>query len=98
MLVILRDVLRFGKVRFKDLLETDERISTNVLTNRLKKLEASGLITSSLYNEHPPRLEYKPTPAAWAMLPAIEALATWGKEYLSDVSTETLEFKRRRGR
>jgi len=92
MLVILRDVLRYGSVRFKHLLEADERIATNVLAGRLKRLEDAGLIRSAPYQENPPRLEYMPTEAAWALLPAIEALATWGKAHLGDVDQGTIDF------
>src|SRR3954470_815264 len=60
-LLVVRDLL-LGKTRFGDFLQSSEGIPTNILTERLKRLEEAGLITTSQYSEHPPRYEYHLTP------------------------------------
>lgn len=44
-LLILRDMLLHHKTRFKEFLNSKEKIATNILTNRLKTLTDKGLIT-----------------------------------------------------
>jgi DNA-binding HxlR family transcriptional regulator len=78
-LLIVRDLLR-GKTRYGDFAASSEHIPTNILADRLKRLERQGLITSSLYNEHPPRREYHLTVAGWELRRVIEAMARWGLE------------------
>ena len=43
-LLILRDFILHKKTRFKELISSKEKISTNILTNRLKSLQNKGLI------------------------------------------------------
>jgi DNA-binding HxlR family transcriptional regulator len=78
-LLIVRDLL-FGKTRYGDFASSNEHIPTNILADRLKRLERYGLITSSLYSEHPPRREYHLTAAGWELRRVIEAIARWGLE------------------
>ncbi|MBV1858627.1 MAG: helix-turn-helix transcriptional regulator [Nannocystaceae bacterium] len=93
-LVLLRDVLLHGTIRFGQLKDAAERISTNILTDRLRQLEAAGLITATPYQERPLRHEYSATDKGRDMLPAIEALATWGREHVQGVSRGTLVLGR----
>jgi DNA-binding HxlR family transcriptional regulator len=78
-LLLVRDLLR-GKTRYGELAASSERIPTNILADRLKKLERYGLITSTLYSEHPPRREYHLTVAGWELRRVLEAMARWGLE------------------
>ncbi len=80
-LVIIRDLLR-GPRRFADLASTPEGITRSVLSERLKLLEAEGIVDRSLYSEHPPRAEYRLTAKGRALGPALGALARWGTRYL----------------
>jgi DNA-binding HxlR family transcriptional regulator len=43
-LLILRDFIFYNKTRFKELISSEEKISTNILTNRLKSLQKLGMI------------------------------------------------------
>jgi DNA-binding HxlR family transcriptional regulator len=79
-LLVIRDLAR-GHTRFADLMTELRGISPNVLSDRLKHLEQEGLVTSSLYSEHPPRAEYRLTEKGEALFPALRALAAWGREY-----------------
>src|SRR3982074_375091 len=53
----IRDLFA-GKHRFGDFLTSPEHIPTNILAERLKRLERAGLIATAPYSEHPPRFEY----------------------------------------
>jgi len=53
-LLIVRDLFR-GKSTYGELLDSFEKIPTNILAERLKRLEAAGIITSSPYQERPVR-------------------------------------------
>ena len=59
-ILILRD-LAFGDRRFVDLQTSLEGIAPNLLTARLKGLEAGGMVRRVAYSERPPRARYKLT-------------------------------------
>src|SRR5216117_155764 len=46
-LVILRDIIFWGKHAYGEFLKSDERIATNILANRLEYLESEGLISKT---------------------------------------------------
>jgi DNA-binding HxlR family transcriptional regulator len=80
-LVSIRDLLR-GVTRFADLASAPEGITRSVLSERLKLLEAEGIVRRSFYSEHPPRAEYRLTTKGLALGPTLGALARWGTRYL----------------
>jgi DNA-binding HxlR family transcriptional regulator len=80
-LLILRDLL-LGKSRYGQFLASPEGISTNLLADRLQRLEQAGLITSVPYSQHPVRVDYHLTPAGRALHPVVHALASWGLGHL----------------
>lgn len=80
-LLIIRDLLG-GKSRFGEFLASAEHIPSNILAERLKRLEQHGLISSTPYSQHPPRVEYHLTAAGRELGRAVDALATWGVEHI----------------
>lgn len=80
-MVILRDLLT-GKSRFGQLLESPERITTNVLTDRLVRLEAHGLIERRAYSERPPRFEYVLTEKGAGLLPVLQEISRWANRHI----------------
>src|SRR6266581_1116206 len=76
-LLVIRDLFS-GKHRFGDFLASPEKIPTNILAERLKRLEAAELISTQSYSEHPPRFEYHLTEAGRALAPVVDAVASWG--------------------
>jgi DNA-binding HxlR family transcriptional regulator len=56
----------------------------DVLTDRLRKLEAAGIVERRLYNEHPPRYEYHLTQAGRELFPVTISLLTWGAKWAMD--------------
>ena len=76
--LLVVDALRLGPRRFNDLLEAIPGIASNVLSGRLKHLEANGVITSRPYQHRPPRLAYELTAAGKNLAGALLVLAQWG--------------------
>ena len=79
-LLIIRDLL-LGKRRYQEFLTSPERIATNILADRLKKLEAAGLVIQQAYQQKPVRYEYILTKKGEDLRPVLEALIKWGKAY-----------------
>ncbi len=78
--LVLRDLSGGGR-RFQDLLTSLEGISPNLLADRLKTLEAHGIVGRSFYSEHPPRAQYRLTEKGTALQPTLDALRDWGERY-----------------
>ena len=76
-LLVVRDLMR-GKRRYAEFLESSEKIPTNILADRLKRLVAKGLVRSHRYSQHPPRLEYELTPKGEDLRPVMHAMVDWG--------------------
>ena len=87
-LLIIRDIF-FGKSRYKEFQNSEEKIPTNILANRLKRLEKSGLIKKSPYQEHPVRYEYNLTDTGKSLLPVIKAIVSWGNKQLAGTKQRT---------
>jgi DNA-binding HxlR family transcriptional regulator len=86
-ILVLRAAFR-GIRRFDDFC-ADLGVARPILTARLRKLVAGGLMTKELYQEHPPRYEYRLTPAGVALSPAIVALVRWGEQFVSTGAATT---------
>jgi DNA-binding HxlR family transcriptional regulator len=78
-LLVIRDLFA-GKRRYGEFLSSPEGIPTNILAERLKRLESAGLVASALYSQHPPRYEYELTARGRALMPVLDAVAIWGLE------------------
>jgi DNA-binding HxlR family transcriptional regulator len=77
-LLILRDLIFMKKKRFEEFLESPERISTNILTDRLHKLEKAGLVEKAPYGNHRLRMAYTVTEKGKSLVPIIKAIVEWG--------------------
>jgi DNA-binding HxlR family transcriptional regulator len=80
-LLIVRDVL-LGLRRF-DEIQADLGIARNVLQARLTRLADHGVLERRLYQERPPRCEYRLTEKGLALWPTMVALMNWGNRYAS---------------
>ncbi|TWP50338.1 helix-turn-helix transcriptional regulator [Lentzea tibetensis] len=81
-LLIVRDLLAAGQLRYGEFLESAEHIPTNTLADRLKKLEQAGVLERELYSEHPPRAVYRLTKAGRELGAVVDAMADWGVRHL----------------
>jgi DNA-binding HxlR family transcriptional regulator len=91
-LLVIRDMMFFGKQRFEEFLESPEGISTNILANRLKSLEEMGLIEKQPYGSHSRRMNYQLTELGMSLRPILKAMGVWGLKNIPD--TKTPERKR----
>src|SRR5262245_23186579 len=80
-LLILRDLLREGPLRFQQSEQSLPGAAPNTLSARLKTLEANAVIATRLYETHPPRYEYFLTEKGKAFAPVLKALHTWGERF-----------------
>ncbi len=81
--LLLRDMLLLGKRRPAEFLESDERISTNILTNRLKRLEAADMVRRRGTGQRN-QVHYLPTDKAVDVLPVLFDMALWSMRHESD--------------
>lgn len=77
-LLVLRDMVLMKKSRFEEFLESSERISSNILTDRLHKLESNGLIEKAPYSSHRYRMSYTPTEKGRSLAAILQHLSDWG--------------------
>lgn len=82
-LVILRSMV-MGASSYSDFLSDPERISTNILAERLRRMEAAGLIEQRATRRGAARGVYALTRKGAALLPTIQELARWGEEHIPD--------------
>jgi DNA-binding HxlR family transcriptional regulator len=80
-LLVVRDLLR-GSATYSELQNSHERIPTNILADRLKKLEEAGLIAKSPYQEHPVRYAYGLTEKGRDLSDVLRAVVRWGKKHI----------------
>jgi DNA-binding HxlR family transcriptional regulator len=78
-LLIVRDV--FLGVRRFDQMQAHLGIARNVLQARLSKLTDEGVLERRLYEERPPRYEYRLTEKGLDLWPTVVALMQWGDRY-----------------
>jgi DNA-binding HxlR family transcriptional regulator len=94
-LVILRDLLN-GKRRFSQFLDSPERITTNVLTDRLSQMERAGLVSKTAYQLHPRRFEYALAQKGEALLPLLQEMCRWANRFVPGTWTAPESFMARR--
>ncbi|MCQ5130740.1 helix-turn-helix transcriptional regulator [Butyricicoccus faecihominis] len=87
-ILIIRDLMA-GTRRFGELKKSLGAISQKVLTANLRKMEADGLVTRTVYAEVPPRVEYALTELGRSLGPVIDAMKEWGKGYQKMIDKES---------
>jgi DNA-binding HxlR family transcriptional regulator len=80
-ILVIRDLAE-GRSRFCELERSLSGISPRTLSLRLRALEEQGIVERHTYPEVPPRVEYSLTPKGEALVPLIEDMRRYGREYL----------------
>ena len=95
---MLRD-LSEGRTRFCELERSLAGISPRTLSLRLRALEEEGIVERRTFPEVPPRVEYQLTPKGRALMPLIEDMRQYGREWLGvdEGSCRTAEDAERTG-
>jgi DNA-binding HxlR family transcriptional regulator len=86
-LLIIRD-LADDSLRFCELERSLEGISPRTLSLRLRALEEEGIVRRQTYPEVPPRVEYALTEKGRALVPLIEDMRAYGRQWLGCAADE----------
>jgi DNA-binding HxlR family transcriptional regulator len=85
-MLILRELF-MGTRRFGELRDSLPGVSPKTLTERLRTMEAQGIVHRQVYPEIPPRVEYSLTPLGETFQPVIDALREWGTQWADEVQS-----------
>ena len=80
-LLVVRDLLR-GRTTYGELADSPEGIPTNILADRLRKMEEYGLVEAKPYQERPVRYAYSLTPKGRGLSDVLRAVAQWGHRHI----------------
>lgn len=80
-LLIIRDMMIDGKRHFREFLQSEEKIASNILTNRLNMLEAEGIVTRHEDDSHKQKIIYSLTQKGIDLFPVIMSIAEWSLKY-----------------
>jgi DNA-binding HxlR family transcriptional regulator len=82
-LLIIRDMIFGNRRHFRELLlKSEERISSNILADRLKTLLDQGIITRADDPSHKQKGIYSLTEQGIELLPVLAQMAVWGRRHL----------------
>ncbi len=89
-LLVLRDLMFKGKDRYRDFQASEEGVSTNILANRLKRLERHGLVTKSTgeSKSSQARRKYRLTRKGQDLLRVMLEITRWSGEYDPDTNAD----------
>lgn len=79
--LIIRDLVFDGKKFYSDFLNSKEKIATNILSDRLKKLEQNGVIQSKVYEKLKTKKEYNLTEKGKHLVPVLVEMMLWSARY-----------------
>ncbi len=110
-LLILRDVILRGKTRFVEFQSSDEKIASNVLSDRLRRLEDQGIVQTTRDPADARKKIYAATKKGLSLTPVLLEIAAWGashdaqtgapdafaKDFYADREGYYLEHRRRIG-
>src|SRR5262245_57954706 len=82
-LLVIRDLAE-GRARFCELERSLEGISPRTLSLRLRALEEEGIVERQTFPEVPPRVEYALTEKGRALVPLVESMRVYGREWLNE--------------
>lgn len=85
-LLIIRDLMFKDKKYYGEFLLSDEKISTNILADRLEKLENAGLISKTIDEENNSRKIYSLTSKGLDLMPMLIEMIAWGAKYDQDTA------------
>ena len=86
-LLVVRDLFR-GRTRYGEFVAGPEGIPTNILADRLVRLEAAGIIERKPYQQNPPRHAYTLTAKGADLKPVLAAHAGWAMKHLPRIQVD----------
>jgi DNA-binding HxlR family transcriptional regulator len=91
-ILVVRDMMFLGKRLYKELADSPENIPSNILAERLKRLEACGIIDRQPYQDKPVRHAYSLTEKGEALRPLLIELVKWGNDYIPGTIVPDKDF------
>ena len=80
-LLVLRDIVTYGKSTYKDLVAMPEKIATNTLAERLDKLVKEGPLTKERSEKNKLVFNYEITEKGREIIPIIDAMTDWSIQH-----------------
>jgi len=80
-LLVLRDLILWGKTRFGDIQASDEKIASNILSDRLRRLEGQGIIGITKDPSDARQKIYTVTDKGRSLTPVLLEIAAWGASH-----------------
>ena len=93
-LLIIRDVIFGNRRHFRELLvKSEEGVASNILADRVKRLEEQGIITRANDPSHKQKSIYSLTEQGIELLPVLAQMAGWGRKYLPVTEEDSIGAK-----
>ena len=83
--LIVRDLVE-GKKFYKEFLNSKEGIATNILSDRLKKLEKNGIIEWKVFEKLKTKKEYSLTQKGKDLVPVLVEIILWSNKYQKELA------------
>lgn len=80
-LLVMRDLLFKEKRTYGEFLDSEEKIATNILANRLALLEMTGIISREKHPDSKAKVLYRLTTKGIGLIPVLVEIITWSEKY-----------------
>jgi DNA-binding HxlR family transcriptional regulator len=77
-MLVLRDIIMHGKKRYGEMLLSAEGIASNILSDRLKRLEVDGIVSRETDPQDGRQVIYRATAKGESLIPILLEMAAWG--------------------
>ena len=94
-LLILRDMMLRGFQTYKEFLESYEGIATNILADRLRRLEANGIIVSQTHPSDGRKMIYSLTPKGIDLAPVLTEMVLWAGRHENTANQALVQLMRK---
>jgi len=91
-LLVVRDLLFLGKHLYGEFMQSGEGIPTNILADRLKRLEETGLVTKEPYQSNPVRHQYRLTRKGAELFPVLREIIRWANKHIPGTSVPPASY------
>jgi DNA-binding HxlR family transcriptional regulator len=95
---ILEILIQGGSLRFSQIAGAVADLSDRMLSDRLKELEAWGLVERTVHPGPPVRVEYALTPKGWELAPVLGELKRWARAWLDAAVSDNGQRASKNGR
>jgi DNA-binding HxlR family transcriptional regulator len=80
-LLLIRDIVYFGKKTYGEFLASEEGMATNILASRLARLEEQGILMKKSSRQDKRKEEYVLTEKGLDLIPVLVEVANWSAEH-----------------